>query len=251
MRDSVRLADCLVQPPALGFRTHLRRWKWLLASLILQAALVSIGLLVPLLAEYSAPALRTSRAFLFSASERRGSALAGNSSQAQSAAPAGRRKPHLLSVLRQPPVIPSRIKQLADVPAGEALSVGGAPWGVPTGTGAEGILSSGPVILVPEPQPPEPRVVRISQMEPAALLEQVLPAYPQIARQMGLEGTVVLRARIGTDGRVRFVEVETGHPLLAQAARAAVLAWRYRPTLLNGQPVEVETRVVVNFQLQR
>lgn len=115
-------------------------------------------------------------------------------------------------------------------------------------------MSSGPVLLVPEPEPPpppEPKVVRISQMEPAALLEQVLPAYPQIARQMRLEGTVVLRARIGTDGRVRFVEVERGHPLLAQAAREAVLAWRYRPTRLNGQPVEVETRVVVNFQLQR
>lgn len=65
MRDSVRLVDCLVLPPAPGFRTHLRRWKWLLASLTLQAALVAIGLLVPLLADNSAPAVRTSRAFLF------------------------------------------------------------------------------------------------------------------------------------------------------------------------------------------
>jgi protein TonB len=66
---------------------------------------------------------------------------------------------------------------------------------------------------------------------------------------MHLEGTVVLRAVIGRDGMVRSVEVVTGHPMLAKAAREAVLEWRYQPTLLNGEPVEVETAITVHFVL--
>ena len=56
---------------------------------------------------------------------------------------------------------------------------------------------------------------------------------------------------IRRDGTVRSLEVLTGHPILARAAREAVSEWRYRPTLLSGQPVEVETHITVIFQLQR
>jgi protein TonB len=58
------------------------------------------------------------------------------------------------------------------------------------------------------------------------------------------------RAVIGTDGEVHSLEVLSGNPILAQAALAAVRQWRYRPTLLSGQPVEVETQITVNFVLE-
>ena len=81
----------------------------------------------------------------------------------------------------------------------------------------------------------------------ALLIHRVEPEYPQAAKWIHLSGTVVLRARIGTDGEVHELETVSGNPLLAQAARAAVLQWRYRPTMLNGQAVEVETQITVNF----
>jgi protein TonB len=84
----------------------------------------------------------------------------------------------------------------------------------------------------------------------ALLIHRVEPHYPALARQMRLEGTVRLHAIIGIDGAVRELEVESGHPLLARAAREAVLQWRYRPTRLNGEPVEVETTIEVIFELE-
>jgi protein TonB len=86
-------------------------------------------------------------------------------------------------------------------------------------------------------------------VEQALLVYRVEPRYPALARQMHLEGTVRLHAVIGIDGAVRELEVESGHPLLARAARDAVLQWRYRPTRLNGEPVEVETTITVIFEL--
>lgn len=83
----------------------------------------------------------------------------------------------------------------------------------------------------------------------AALIHKVQPQYPTIARTIHVSGTVQLRAIIGTDGRIRELEVLSGNALLQPAAVAAVREWRYRPTLLNGQAVEVETLITVNFVL--
>jgi protein TonB len=81
------------------------------------------------------------------------------------------------------------------------------------------------------------------------LIHRVQPEYPQLARQARIQGTVVLRAIISRDGKIENLQVLSGHPLLAPAAIEAVRQWRYRPYLLNDQPVEVETRVTVNFTL--
>ena len=85
----------------------------------------------------------------------------------------------------------------------------------------------------------------------AMLVHRVLPEYPPPAKWIHLAGTVVLRATIGTDGTVRNLITVSGNPILTQAARAAVQQWRYRPTMLNGQAVEVETEVTVNFVLNQ
>jgi protein TonB len=81
----------------------------------------------------------------------------------------------------------------------------------------------------------------------AFLIDRVQPEYPATAKWIHFSGAVQLRAVIGTDGRVRHLTVVSGNPILAQAAVAAVQQWRYEPTRLNGEPVEVETQITVNF----
>jgi protein TonB len=84
----------------------------------------------------------------------------------------------------------------------------------------------------------------------ARLVHRVQPEYPMPARILHLAGTVELEAIIGTDGGIRQLEVLSGNPILAQAAREAVQQWRYQPTRLNGQAVEVETHITVTFVMQ-
>ena len=81
------------------------------------------------------------------------------------------------------------------------------------------------------------------------LVHQVKPLYPMIAMQARIQGTVVLQAVIGKDGTVQDLHLISGHPMLAPAAIEAVRQWRYRPYLLNGDPVEVDTQINVNFTL--
>lgn len=83
------------------------------------------------------------------------------------------------------------------------------------------------------------------------LLRKVKPHYPAIAVQMGLQGTVVIKAMISREGMVEHPQVISGQAFLAVAAMDAVKEWRYRPYYLNGQPVEVETEIIVNFVLNR
>jgi periplasmic protein TonB len=93
-------------------------------------------------------------------------------------------------------------------------------------------------------------VARSSGVMEAMLINRVQPVYPQVARITHTFGRVELRAIIGTDGSVRSLEVVSGNPLLVKAALDAVLQWKYSPTLLDGEAVEVATFVTVDFVLQ-
>lgn len=86
-------------------------------------------------------------------------------------------------------------------------------------------------------------------MEQARLIEHIKPIYPLLAIQTRTQGVVVLHAIIGKDGEVAELQLISGHPLLVRAAMEAVRQWRYRPTLLNGEPVEVDTTITVTFRL--
>jgi protein TonB len=88
-------------------------------------------------------------------------------------------------------------------------------------------------------------------VQAAKLITQVNPVYPALARQARVAGTVRLTAIIGRDGAIRNLEVLSGHPLLTPSALEAVKKWRYQPTLLNDEPVEVITQIDVNFTLSR
>jgi protein TonB len=84
----------------------------------------------------------------------------------------------------------------------------------------------------------------------AQLISRIEPQYPPIAVQTKTEGTVRLHAIINRDGHITSLDVLSGHPWLVKAALDAVRQWRYRPTLLNGEPVEVETSITVIFRLR-
>jgi protein TonB len=104
------------------------------------------------------------------------------------------------------------------------------------------------------PPPPKPSQTRIRQggaVTAASLINKVNPTYPPLARQTRISGTVRLHAIISKDGSVQQLEVLSGHPLLVQAALDAVRQWRYRPTLLNGEAVEVDTTIDVIFSLNQ
>ena len=106
-----------------------------------------------------------------------------------------------------------------------------------------------PIEIMPPTANRQPLQVSQGVME-ARLVHRVQPEYPAPARILHISGMVELRARIGTDGSVRELEVVSGNPILARAAREAVQQWRYQPTRLNGQPVEVETHITVTFVME-
>jgi TonB family protein len=118
------------------------------------------------------------------------------------------------------------------------------------------IQLTGPLGARPRIEPPhgdlqspqEKQAVKISEgVEQAQLVSRIEPRYPILAIQTKTQGPVRLRAIISRDGRITSLEVISGHPLLVQAALDAVGQWRYRPTLLTGEPVEVETFITVFF----
>jgi TonB family protein len=83
----------------------------------------------------------------------------------------------------------------------------------------------------------------------AQIATKVIPVYPPLARQAGIQGMVLLKVQINKSGDIENIQLVSGHPMLAPAAIEAVKQWKYKPYLLNGEPVEVETEVTVNFTL--
>jgi protein TonB len=110
---------------------------------------------------------------------------------------------------------------------------------------------SAPDVVAAKPIPKPPAQVQVGgDVQAAKIINRVIPAYPALARQSRIAGTVKLIGVIAKDGTVQKLEVVSGHPFLVQAALAAVRQWVYRPTLLNGEPVEVIAPIDVIFTLQ-
>lgn len=104
------------------------------------------------------------------------------------------------------------------------------------------VTGNGPTV-----RPSGPKRI-VSQLDEGQLVNKVEPVYPHIASIAGIQGQVKLHAIIARDGRVQSLNVISGHPLLAHAALDAVEKWRYRPYVLNGERVEVETFITINFR---
>ena len=128
---------------------------------------------------------------------------------------------------------------------------GGIVGGVPGGALSE-MLNSAPSlpVLAKSPVPTPVKRMRVaSRVAEANLVYDVAPQYPPEAGRARIEGTVVLMAVIGKDGTVKDVRIENGLPILAQAAIDAVKQWRYKPYMIEGEPVEVDSRITINFTL--
>ena len=156
--------------------------------------------------------------------------------------------------LRTPTAIPKKVAMIKeDEPpptTGVAGVVGGVPGGVPGGAMGGvlgGIIGNAPAVV---PKAATPQRVRVSQgVSQGLLVHQVKPVYPALARQARIQGTVVLQAVISKTGDIEGLHLVSGHPMLAPAAIDAVKQWKYKPYFLNGEPVEVETTINVNFTL--
>ena len=173
------------------------------------------------------------------------------------AAPVKRIKPVSLleaGKLRAPSAIPKEIVELKDELGPDTGSVvGGVPGGVPGGQMGGilgGVLGGIPSGAVPPPPKPERIRIRVSSgVQEAKRINYVEPVFPPLAKQARIQGTVQLEAIIARDGTIQNLRVVGGHPLLVQSAVKAVQQWRYEPTLLNNEPVEVVTQINVVFKL--
>jgi TonB family protein len=142
---------------------------------------------------------------------------------------------------------------IAGTPAGQQAGPGASTQAVqssqPLTSGAVGGETSG--APPPHPKPANPKHLRISgQVATRNILYGPAPAYPQIAAGARIEGLVRLAATLNEDGTIQDLKLISGPPLLVKAAMDAVSQWRYKPTMLNGAPVQVETEVDVNFRLK-
>ncbi|MBS1851056.1 MAG: energy transducer TonB [Acidobacteria bacterium] len=161
--------------------------------------------------------------------------------------------------LRTPSRIPEKVQMIKEEEAPpQGLSTGGVIGGVPGGIpGGQlggvigGIISStNNTAMVPKLAASVPKRIRVSQgVTKGLLVRKVEPIYPKIAAAARIQGIVVLSAVISKTGEIQNLEAVSGHPMLVPAAIAAVKQWQYRPFLLNGEPLEVETTVTVTFQL--
>ena len=109
--------------------------------------------------------------------------------------------------------------------------------------------SSAPGTQNPETGVPVARVGLSAKLAQALRIKSVPPEYPKDARRADIQGQVVLKVLIDKEGNVEGVAFVSGHPMLAPAAVRAVKQWKYKPYLLNGEPVYAETHVTVNFAL--
>ena len=167
-------------------------------------------------------------------------------------------------VLLAPVHIPKQVPLIQDLPPSVAQSVladvpGGVPGGVDGGVPG-GMLNALPSFAPPSPlspakpapsskPAPPPRIQVGGQVQAALLIHEVTPRYPPLARQARIDGTVLLKAIIGRDGSVEHLTFVSGNILLEQATMDAVKQWVYKPTYLNGIPVEVATEIAVHFSL--
>jgi len=158
------------------------------------------------------------------------------------------------AVLQAPTTVPKRIDLSPDAPE---IAVGVVQSGSPNDSLIpllSGIAVQPPPVQTAAPKPPPPATAAIrvgGGVQSAKLIFGPKPAYPPLARTTRTQGTVKIQALIGRNGIIRNLQVVSGPPLLIAAAIEAVQQWRYQPTLLNAEPVEVITEIDVNFTLSQ
>jgi periplasmic protein TonB len=241
------LGGCLVEgDPEQRSRERSVRRRSLMISIATQAAVVALLILLPLFGrtEHLALGITTPVPPY--------SHYKGPSRDPGSQPPRGPRQNacHICAPITIPPIIATHDARGTTDGNDDAVPDGLVP-GLPGGGG-----------LIPIPggrtnvQPPPPdrqvmraSVVRMTQLDPAMLIRRVEPLYPILPKQIHKEGRVELRAIIATDGSIKSLEVVGGDPMFYQSALEAVSQWRYKPTILNGQAVEIDTHITVIYTM--
>ena len=160
------------------------------------------------------------------------------------------------NILIAPPSIPHQIRMVDEIEPPPQVSYN-TTEGVDGGTGngsRQGVWGVINESLSHVAAPAAPAVAskpafRTSSMLQGSLVRRVDPVYPPLARSARIQGQVVLAAVISKAGTIQHLQVLSGHPMLVNAALDAVSQWRYRPYVLNGEVIEVETQITVNFKL--
>ncbi len=241
-------------------RKAVRRWTVSL-SLFAQAVVVAGALLFPLVFLEALPPVRLAdRTPLPPPSIR----LIGTPARQPATARGGAalelsaRRPAFVAPVRIPAGIAYVSGESPEMPGAGGVGFGvtggtGDLFGVPTGISTTIMASEPPAPAIPPPTKVAPAApVRIGgDVRPPRLVREVQPVYPPLARSARVSGVVRLDSIIGRDGEIRSLRVVSGHPLLSSAAVDAVRQWRYSPTLLNGEPVEVILQIEVNFLLRQ
>jgi periplasmic protein TonB len=249
------LAECLMESDAGAIvRARRLRRKALVLSIAFEAVLIATMLVWPLIT----PGV-LSRQYVFTPAP-----PYHGGTNATPARPLGNphhaTTPHQIAptIFLQPPVIPPHVQMSTDdeapvIETGPGSGGPGIPGGPEGGLDIPRTTGTNSMPIVPPPVEVRHTSAPIRRTEgymEAALTHRVQPLYPVVAKTAHISGVVRLRAIIATDGSVRQLEVLSGNPILAQSAVAAVREWRYRPTRLDGNDVEVETFITVNFVLE-
>jgi periplasmic protein TonB len=229
--------------PVSGGRTAQTSKPWSVAlSVVLQASIIGVLILIPLIYTQALP--KTTLSTLL---------VAPPPPAPPPPAQAVVKRLKLSQVVTTrgavaPTVIPKNVAIVKD--QAPDVSANSQDTGVPGGTGnVLGAIGNGPA-MPPPPKAPVPQRITVGgNVEAARITSKVQPEYPEVAKAAHVTGTVVLHAVISKDGSIQQLQLVSGPPLLAQAAMSAVTQWRYRPTSLNGQPVEVDTTIDVVFSL--
>ena len=233
----------------------------LLVSSSMQAALVAAFSIVPLLNVDLLPKTTLQMLLVTPVPPPAAAPPAPAAAQMQQSHPVARRQFDGLH-LSQPHRIPEKIAMLEADELPPLSGDPGVPNVVPGGIpgAAPGMAPQfAPIATTPPPpataleakEKPIPRIVLGGFVQDAKIINKVIPPYPPLARQARISGTVRFTAIIARDGTIQNLTLLSGHPLLVQAATDAVRQWRYRPTLLNGEPVEVIAPIEVIFTLNQ
>lgn len=242
-------SDCMLQnSSAHRFLADRSRRSWAtLTSFAAQVLAIGLLLLLPLLRNVALPAARTVSTPVSLGRVRQPQSPV-HSQRAGPAVPVTFLDPNRLLLPSHSPHI-DRGNDEPGTPAPEGFVGDGI--GLP-GVANEGLpisILTGARPVMPAAPPKPAHMFRRSNMLEGSLIRRVQPTYPPLARSARVQGAVVLFATISTEGAIENLRVLSGHPLLVSAAIDAVKQWRYRPYILNGDPIEVETEITVNFVL--
>lgn len=242
------LGSCLVEGDAEQRKRERRvPRRSLMVSILTQAAVVALLILLPLFGKSERIALATATPIPPYSSYK------GPSHDPGGQHPHGdvHRACHFCAPPTIPPIIVTRdVQRTTDVT--DDLAPDGLVPGIPGGPGGLIPIPDGRANVPPPPpdhHAARPSILRMTQLDPAMLIHRVEPLYPTLPKQIHKEGRVELRAIIATDGSIKSLEVVGGDPMFYQSALDAVSQWRYKPTILNEQAVEIDTHITVIYTM--